>query len=107
MAEQMIRFYGFEPGADIKIETVGLRAGERLDEKLYGTDETPEPSGEERILIIRKKESARVPLETILERLHPVCFFDPKEPDAYRDAALLRSILRDAMTAPVREEKCA
>ncbi|GAB1484350.1 hypothetical protein MASR2M78_31680 [Treponema sp.] len=41
LAEQMIRFYGFEPEKDIAIEYIGLRPGERLDERLWGDDETP------------------------------------------------------------------
>jgi FlaA1/EpsC-like NDP-sugar epimerase len=99
MAEQMIRFYGFEPGVDIKIETVGLRPGERLDEKLYGADETPLPSGEERILIVRKKATKRYPLDKLLDELRPICFFDRKQPAAYRDAELLREILKRSTNA--------
>jgi len=34
LAEQMIRFYGFEPGEDIGISTPGFRDGEKLLEKL-------------------------------------------------------------------------
>ena len=39
LAEQIIRFYGYEPGRDIKIEYIGLRRGERVEERLYSPDE--------------------------------------------------------------------
>ena len=45
LAEQMIRFYGFEPGRDIKIEYIGLRRGERVEERLYAPDEVLVPTG--------------------------------------------------------------
>jgi FlaA1/EpsC-like NDP-sugar epimerase len=97
IAEQMIRFYGFEPDTDIKIETVGLRPGERLDERLYGGDEEPQPTGEERILILHKKTADRYPLPLLLEKLRPICYRDTGKPGAYRDAALLRHILKEAV----------
>jgi len=34
LAEKLIRFYGFEPGVDIVMKVVGLRAGEKLYEEL-------------------------------------------------------------------------
>jgi FlaA1/EpsC-like NDP-sugar epimerase len=97
IAEQMIRFYGYEPGKDIKIETIGLRSGERLDERLYGNDEEPAPSGEERILIVHKRPAVPPPLPELLERLRPVCFLDKTAPAAYRNTALLHKILKEAV----------
>jgi FlaA1/EpsC-like NDP-sugar epimerase len=97
VAEQMIRFYGFEPGKDIKIETIGLRPGERLDEWLFGGDEMPYPTGEDGILILRKKQTVRYPLPKLLEKLRPVCYLDRTSPGAYRDATLMRKILKEAV----------
>jgi FlaA1/EpsC-like NDP-sugar epimerase len=97
VAEQMIRFYGFEPDKDIKIETIGLRPGERLDERLYGSDEEPHPTGENGILIVHKKQTARYPLPKLLEKLRPVCYLDRTSPGGYRDASLLRKILKEAV----------
>jgi FlaA1/EpsC-like NDP-sugar epimerase len=97
IAEQIIRFYGFEPGTDIKIETIGLRPGERLDERLYGSDEEPQPTGEAGILIVHKKPAARYPLPELLARLRPVCYRDQAALDLYRNVASLRKILKEAV----------
>jgi FlaA1/EpsC-like NDP-sugar epimerase len=39
LARRMIRLSGFHPGTDIPIRIIGKRAGERLHEQLYDTDE--------------------------------------------------------------------
>lgn len=39
LAEQLIRFYGYEPNVDIKIEVTGLRPGEKLYEELLMDEE--------------------------------------------------------------------
>ncbi len=39
LAEKLIRFYGYEPNADIKIEITGLRPGEKLYEELLMDEE--------------------------------------------------------------------
>ncbi|MDR1095599.1 MAG: polysaccharide biosynthesis protein [Spirochaetaceae bacterium] len=98
VAEQMIRFYGFEPDKDIKIETIGLRPGERLDERLYGSDEEPCPTGEDGILIVHKKQTSHYPLPELLERLRPVCCLDKASPGGYRNTSLLRKILKEAVS---------
>jgi FlaA1/EpsC-like NDP-sugar epimerase len=97
MAEQMIRFYGFEPEEDIKIAYVGLRPGERLDEKLWSADESPEETVYSRILKVRRKERKEPDIEVLTESLRPICRFDPEQPEKYRNAALLRSILQEAI----------
>ena len=93
LAEQMIRFYGYEPGRDIGIEYIGLRPGEKLKEKLWSDGEESEVTDFPRILRLVKREGLTGSLNTLMEKLKPVCFFDPARPDAYRDRRLLRSIL--------------
>ncbi|MDR2136222.1 MAG: polysaccharide biosynthesis protein [Treponema sp.] len=104
MAEQMIRFYGFEPEEDIKIEYVGLRPGERLGEKLWADDENPVVTAYSRILKVERAKDSGAEggpvsgcgVRALIDRLRPVCRLDPARPECYRDAALLRGILAGA-----------
>ena len=94
LAEQMIRFYGLEPEKDIGIEYVGLRPGEKIDEKLLWDYETKESTGFDRILKINRSEMGKINISTIIEELRPVCRFDPDKAEKYRDVKVLRNILR-------------
>ena len=94
MAEQMIRFYGLEPIKDIGIQYVGLRPGEKLNEKLLWEYENKEPTGFDRILKIQHDKTENINIKTIIEELRPVCRFDPAQAEKYRDSGILRSILR-------------
>jgi FlaA1/EpsC-like NDP-sugar epimerase len=104
MAEQMIRFYGYEPEIDIKIETIGLRRGEKLFETLFAAGEIPVPTREHKILKIEKNRQPNLPFDSssldvpaLLEKLRPVCKFSPGQAESYRNSALLRSILTEAI----------
>lgn len=94
LAEQMIRFYGLEPVEDIRIEYVGLRAGERLEEKLWWNSEMPEPTDFDRILKLERSTPDQADISSIMNELKPVCYFDPAQPEKYRDNALLKNILK-------------
>jgi FlaA1/EpsC-like NDP-sugar epimerase len=112
MAEQMIRFYGFEPEEDIKIEYIGKRPGERIDEALWGKDETPVPTEHNRILKVERneREAASPPLadlDELTRALRPVCKFDREKPEQYRDSALLREILHAAIPSLIMPPKPA
>jgi FlaA1/EpsC-like NDP-sugar epimerase len=102
LAEQMIRFYGFEPHEDIKIEYTGLRPGERLDEELWGDDEKPRPTAFDRILKVERKAGTGIDIPAIMEKLKPVCRFDPSQSEKYRNGDLLREILRDSIPSYAR-----
>jgi FlaA1/EpsC-like NDP-sugar epimerase len=97
MAEQMIRFYGFEPESDIKIEYVGLRPGEKIGETLWAEDEEPRKTEYSRILKVDRKDPHTPDIHSLMERLGPVCRLDPARPGMYRDSALLREILGEAI----------
>jgi len=94
LAEQMIRFYGYEPGSDIKIEYIGLRPGERLDERLWGENEIPLETEFPRIKRVELIKEEISQLKGLLEELKPICKLDPAKPQVYRDRKLLRSALR-------------
>lgn len=97
MAEQMIRFYGFEPEEDIKIEYVGLRPGERLDEQLWSEDEIPRETPYSRILRVDRRSPPATDIRTLSEKLRPVCYFDPQKPQMYRNSELLRELLAESI----------
>ncbi|MDR0401214.1 MAG: polysaccharide biosynthesis protein [Treponema sp.] len=98
MAEQMIRFYGFEPDEDIKIEYTGLRPGERLGEKLWAEDEDPGPTPYNRILKVESRgKAAGFDVSALIEKLRPICTFDPARAGRYRDSGLLRELLAEVL----------
>jgi FlaA1/EpsC-like NDP-sugar epimerase len=94
LAEQMIRFYGLEPGKDIKIEFTGCRPGERLDERLWGDDESPVATPWNRILRVERGAPSPLDLAGVLRELEPICRLTDGAADKYRNSALVRSILR-------------
>jgi len=104
LAEQMIRFYGFEPEADIKIEYSGIRRGERLDERLWSVDEEPRETEYSRILRVDRKSPKSIDLATLMENIRPICRFDPERPEVYRNDGLLRALLRNAIPAMCFDE---
>ena len=95
LAEQMIRFYGFIPGEDIKIKYTGLRPGEVLSERLYSADEKPERTSYPGINRLIRKPRFNGELDVLLEKLQAICSFDPSREEAYRNRRLLRSTLHE------------
>jgi len=102
LAEQVIRFSGFVPDRDIRIEYIGLRPGERLEEKLVADDERLEPTSYPRINRLQRLNGA-FDLEAALQALRPACFATPEAPEVYRNRRVLRSALRTFI--PTVEEK--
>ncbi|MCB9481824.1 MAG: polysaccharide biosynthesis protein [Desulfobacteraceae bacterium] len=56
MARDLIRFSGFEPDVDIKIEYVGLRPGEKLYEELLTEGEDVMPTDHRKIMVLKSRE---------------------------------------------------
>jgi FlaA1/EpsC-like NDP-sugar epimerase len=54
LARNMIRLSGQEPEADIAIDIIGRRPGEKLHEELFNSDEEPQPTDAEKILAATK-----------------------------------------------------
>jgi FlaA1/EpsC-like NDP-sugar epimerase len=104
LAEQIIRFSGYEPGRDVQIEITGLRKGERLDEPLWLPEENPKPTNYPKILMLTKPSKSavsgrlglgRMTSDELLESLRPICFLTKDAPRLYRDRELLIKILSD------------
>lgn len=53
LAEQMIRLSGKRPGADIRIEYIGLRPGEKLTEELFLEHERPMPTAHSKLQLAK------------------------------------------------------
>ena len=108
IAAQLIRFQGYEPGKEIKIEITGARPGERLSEPLWSAEEEPVETGFPKIFRLRKnapdtaQESGNP--DALLDRLRPVCRFSPEQPELYRNKEALIRCLQQAV--PSYREFC-
>lgn len=102
LARQMIQFYNRDPEKDIPIEFIGLREGEKLEEKLWEDWEDVVPTEFPRInRVVRRRQP--VGLEEFLETVRPICFYDSLNPRMYRNRAMLRQALR--LYVPTVEDK--
>ena len=93
IAEQIIRFSGYEPNKDIKIKFIGPRKGERLDEPLWTQEENPRRTDYKKILQITSLAYTSEHLQNFLEELKPICFFDQNKSEFYRNKEYLKEIL--------------
>lgn len=96
LAEQMIRFYGLEPGSDIRLDYIGIRPGEKLEESLHDTWEVTAETAFPGIRRIADKPRS-VDIAGALEQLEPVCYLRPGKEDEYRNRRQLRSILSSVL----------
>jgi FlaA1/EpsC-like NDP-sugar epimerase len=93
LALRLINQYGID--SNPTIEYIGLRPGEKLEEKLWSEDEVAVPSLFEGVLEIQKKqEEDSSELEAIIKFLKPICFYDAENPDVFRNKALLKKFLK-------------
>jgi len=106
LAEQMIRFYGYEPDRDIRIVEIGLRPGERLDERLHNDRERRIATEFPGIDRLEETSRNRFTIDEVLNDLRPVCAFDPAKPGAYRNRKALRKARAARLaTVPVPEKE--
>ena len=97
LAEQIIRFSGFEPYKDIDIKFIGARRGERLEEPLWRTEEKPVPTQYQKILRLTNIPPRTFRLDALLDELSPICSYDAAKPDLYRNKDVLVAKLRKAV----------
>ena len=93
LAEQLIRFYGHEPGEGIQIEYIRLRPGERLEERLYSRDETLVPTEYPRINRLEGR-NGEFKLDELIAAIEPICSLIPGHEHEYRNKRILRSVLK-------------
>src|SRR5574344_1897016 len=73
LAEQIIRFSGFEPYKDIDIKFIGARRGERMVEPLWLPEENPTPTQYQKLLVMKAMPPTTFNLDELLEELRPIC----------------------------------
>jgi len=69
MARDLIKFSGFEPDVDIKIEYTGLRPGEKLYEELMTDQENVIPTSHDKILVLNSRQVDMSVLKNRLDQL--------------------------------------
>jgi len=94
LAEQMIRFYGFEPGSEIPVRFTGLRPGEKLTERLWVEGDEVLPTEYPKILRLEPRYALNGHFKDVIESLYPICYFDPQRCELYRDRHALRRTLK-------------
>lgn len=73
LAEQMIQLSGLSVGSDIKIEYIGLRAGEKLHEELFHEQEQLLGTGFEKLFLAQARRYEQDVWEKQMEGLLVAC----------------------------------
>ena len=94
LAEQMIRFYGFIPEREIAINYIGLRPGEKMDERLWTEEDTVISTRHPGIIKVLHRTRLNGQLENLLNNLQTVCYLGEDE-NMYRNRIFLREILKE------------
>ena len=97
LARQIIKFSGFTPDEDIKIQYIGCRRGERLEEPLWLDEENPKPTEYKKILVLTNIPPKTFNLQKLIEKLEPICTFTKGKEKFYRNSIELKQILRQAV----------
>ena len=108
LAEQMIRFYGFEPASQVELKEIGLRSGEKLTERIYNPGETPQGTEHPRVHRVEFSDRGAycASLDGLIEELRPICVLTPGAEDDYRNRHRLKEVLRRVVPSlPVDESE--
>jgi FlaA1/EpsC-like NDP-sugar epimerase len=92
--EVMARVMAMEAGkSDIKIEYIGLRDGEKFDEKLWSDDDEVSTTRYPKIMRVKKKNRIEN-LEVVLLALWDYCYYNEQLKHLYRNKKEMRRFLR-------------
>lgn len=97
LAKQVIKFSGFTPDKEIKIQFIGARKGERLEEPLWLKEENPEPTEYKKILKLTNISPQNFSLDKLIDSLNPICVLSKGKEELYRNSDELKKILRKAV----------
>lgn len=97
LAKQVIKFSGFTPDKEIKIQFIGARKGERLEEPLWLKEENPEPTEYKKILKLTNISPKNFSLDKLIDSLNPICVLSKGKEELYRNSDELKKILRKAV----------
>src|SRR6516165_9767806 len=89
LAERMIRLSGLQPGYDIEIVFTGMRPGERLNEILFASEETPVEIGVAGVMAAKPNEPSMQAVRKWIAALEQAIDRD--------DPATIKSVLKDAV----------
>jgi FlaA1/EpsC-like NDP-sugar epimerase len=95
MARDLIRFSGFEPDIDIKVEYTGLRPGEKLYEELMIDDENIVPTDHSKIMILNGKKFNMDIINRDIQNLQNIA----KNRDKYKIIEQLKKIVPEYQPA--------
>ena len=79
IAETLISLSGLRPHEDIPIVFTGLQHGEKMSEELHGSGETLEPTGNEKLRVVRLHDAPRDVLQEALRLCDEVSGLGPGE----------------------------
>ena len=68
LAEKLIKLYGYEPNRDVKIEVVGLRKGEKVEEEIFEKNGNLKSTSHPMIFLYRDLESIDDTLKEVEKR---------------------------------------
>ena len=97
LAKQVIKFSGFTPDKELKIQFIGARKGERLEEPLWLKEENPEPTEYKKILKLTNISPKNFSLDELINSLKPICVLSKGKEELYRNSGELKKILRKAV----------
>lgn len=97
LAKQVIKFSGFTPDKEIKIQFIGARKGERLEEPLWLKEENPEPTEYKKILKLTNISPQNFSLDELINSLQQICVLSKGKEELYRNSGELKKILRKAI----------